>query len=381
MAKSNKKVTESGQSIPDFSIIHPDMKPVSRDGIKRGYQRLLWEALSYVHYEISDKKLAAEFIKYCNKHFDKKLTKILKQLPDRDFSVVGKYTYLINLGATLDEHIVKTIQAQYESLVANAQELAQEKKTKEKKADASIMSIQDRMREQIQPLCSEWNCRLDQICLKEANVEDFDPYKDIQVSDFVKPAHAKMIREAFEPVLVEAQEVVAWKNPDIREGYAYMPPATRKDFLTGAEKIIAACDTVINSGKAKRTVRKKKSPNKQKLVSKVKYMESYSDLGLASINPVSILDASILWVYNTKNRKLGIYVADEYEQTLSISGTTIKGFDGTKSMQKTVRKPTELKGCDKLSRTKFDKFFKGLTTTETTANGRLNEHTLLLKVF
>lgn len=381
MTKTKKKVSESGQSIPDASVIHPDMKPISREGIDRGYQRILWESLSYVHYEISDKKLAAEFVKYCAKHYDKKAAALLKALPDRDFTVVGKYTYLINLGATLDENILKTIGTQYERLLAKAHNVKQEKQQQEQKTEAPVMSIQDRMREQIQPVCAEWNYYLDQVALRQARAADFDPYRDIQIADFVKPAHAKLMREVFEPTHAEAQQVAEWKDEVIREAYDYMNAATRKDFLAAVEKILTACDTVINSGRAKRTVRKKKSPDKQKLVSKVKCLESLPELGLASINPVSIMEAKTLWAYNTKNRKLAMYVADEYEQTLSISGTTIKGFDTAKSAQKTVRKPGDLKGCDKLSRTKFDKFYAGLTTTETAVNGRLNEHTLLLKVF
>lgn len=382
MAKSKKKVTESGQSIPDPSVISPDMKPITRDGIKRGYERLLWEAASYVHYEISDKKLAAEFLKYCAKHFDKKQANTLKKLPDRDFSVIGKYTYLISQGAVLDQTLLDTIQDKFNELVERATKVQEEKKEDTKaKTNTNVISIQDRMREQIEPICGEWNHCVDEIVRGNLKVKDFDPYKDLQVNTFVKPAHAKLMRGFYERELAEAQEVVEWKDEDIREAYAYMKASDRKNFLAAIEKIVTACDTIINTGKATRKPRKRKSPDKQKLVAKLKFKESEPDLGLASINPVSILEANTLWVYNTKNRKLGVYVADEMEGPLSVKGTTIQGFDPIKSVQKTVRKPEELKGSDKLSRTKFDKFFKGLTTTETTQNGRINEHTILIKVF
>ena len=379
MAKQ-KKVTESGQSIPDWTVIEPGMKPISRDGIRRSYDRLVWEALSYVHYEIADKKLAAEFVKYCNKHFDKKQAKSLKKLPDRDFAVVGKYTYLIAQGARLDEGILEMIENKFNQLVEKATTIQEEKK-EDKKTNNNVISIQDRMREQVEPVCGEWNHCIDEIMRSNLKVKDFDPYKDLQVNTFVKPAHAKLMRSFYEHELTEAQEVVEWKNEDIREAYAHTKAADRRNYLAAVEKIITACDAVINTAKTSRKPRKKKSPDKQKLVAKLKFKESEPDLGLASINPVSVLEANKLWVYNTKNRKLGVYVADEMEGPLSVKGTTIQGFDPIKSVQKTVRKPQELKGSDKLSRTKFDKFFKGLTTTETALTGRVNEHTILIKVF
>jgi hypothetical protein len=67
---------------------------------------------------------------------------------------------------------------------------------------------------------------------------------------------------------------------------------------------------------------------------------------------------------------------------LSVKGTTIVGFDAATSTQKTIRKPEVLlKGADKLARTKIDKLYKEVNASETKMNGRLNEHTLLLKVF
>jgi hypothetical protein len=95
---------------------------------------------------------------------------------------------------------------------------------------------------------------------------------------------------------------------------------------------------------------------------------------------MNILDAQVLWVYNTKNRKLGVYVAEEHHN-LMVKGTTIVGFSAKQSVQKTLRKPELLKGADKLARTKFQKLFEGLNAVETEMNGRINEHTLLIKVF
>ena len=199
----------------------------------------------------------------------------------------------------------------------------------------------------------------------------------------IKPAHAKLIRQYFEPMFEEAKLVVEFKDEEIKQAYSHFTARTqeRKRFLKIYEEIITACDTIINTGKANRKTRAKKAPDKQKLVSKIKYRESDPATGLASINPVSILEKQYLWVFNTKNRKLIRYVADELNGGLSIKGTTITGFSDQKSQQKTVRKPEMLKGSSKLSRTKIDKLYNEIKTVETGVTGRINEHCILISVF
>ena len=67
---------------------------------------------------------------------------------------------------------------------------------------------------------------------------------------------------------------------------------------------------------------------------------------------------------------------------LSVKGTTILDFDPETSMQKTLRKPKEqISNWTGNARTKFAKAFDEVKTTDTKLNGRLNEHTLLLKTF
>jgi hypothetical protein len=66
---------------------------------------------------------------------------------------------------------------------------------------------------------------------------------------------------------------------------------------------------------------------------------------------------------------------------LGVKGTSLVGFDTNKSSQKTIRKPEVLKGADKLARTKFEKLYNDLSTTDTAINGRINEHCIIIKAF
>lgn len=388
MAK-NTKISKTGITVPDWSLIDATAKSFTKNGIKYDYDRLIKSALWYVHQDVDTKKIAAEFLKYCSAKFDKNDVKLLKILPDFDFYAIGKYAYIANRGAVLSEEHTTAIENYYNNFLEKAQlvkklEEEQQAPVEEEKSKAPVISIQQRMQEMVAPICGEWDGFLDDMLMGAVTLKDFDPYNNMKASEReIKAAHAKLISDMYASEYAEAQLVAEWKDEEIRECYAHLNTAKlRKEFLGFYEKIISACDTIINENKATRKPRVKKAPTKQKLIAKLKYQESDGTLGLASINPIGMLESNQLWVYNTKTRKLGCYVADEYQGPLSVKGTSITGFDPAKSIQKTVRKPAEvLKGAGKLARTKFDKLFAELTTTETKMNGRINEHTILIKSF
>ena len=384
-AKKNRNISVTGATIPNYGIIDPDMKPITNNGIKKDYERLITDACYFMHTEVDRKKRTAEFIKYCAKTFDKKEAATLKKLSDYEFLSIGKLTWIISQGGKLDQARLNTIEHYYNTLLEKAKAIAGEVDEEvAEKPKGKVISIQDRMREQVYELLGTWEGYMDDWRDGEFDIKKFDPYRELVSHEpAIKPAHAKIIKDAFADQLAEAQAVVEFKDEDIKEAYVFWTAraAERKKYLAFFEAIVTACDTIINTGKATRKTRVKKAPSKDKLITKLKYKESEPSVGLASINPVSIIDASTLWVYNTKNRKLIRYVADPLVKTLSVKGTTIVGIDATNSVQKTVRNPEVLKGAGKLARTKLDKLFNELTTTETKANGRLNDHCILVRVF
>ena len=384
MAK--QQFSKSGITVPDYGLINANGKPVKLQGQTRDYQRMLDDALWYVHYEVDHKTLAKELGKYADTVHGKGTSKLFAKYPTHKMSTVAKYAYVVNRGAVLSEEDTAIINTQLELILAwaNEQTAEVEEVVVEEKPKGKVISIQDRMRDQISELLGQWEGYIDDWREGEYDIKKFNPYKEmLSYQPAIKPAHAKIIQDSYAGMLAEAREVFAFEDEDIKEAYVFWTgrKAERQKFLSFFEAIHTACDTIINTGKATRKTRAKKAPNKDKLVAKLKYKESEPTLGLASINPISILDANALWVYNTKNRKLIKYVADPLLKVLSIKGTTIIGFDEANTVQKTVRKPDVLKGAGKLARTKFDKMYNDLTTTETKANGRLNDHCILVRVF
>ena len=382
MAKKKAQFSAGGIKTPDYKIIKSEMKPVSINGIKRDYNRLMIEALWYTHQEVPAKTLKAEFLKFAAT-IDKDKATDLKRVPDYAFPTFGKYAYIGNKGAELSKEHTEALEKGIDYLLEMHpdQEVEEEVAEKPKK---NVVSIQERMRQQVSELCGQWEGYLDDWRDGEYDLKKFDPYKEmISYQPAIKPAHAKIIQQMYEAEYAEAQLLVAWEDEEIKEAYAQFTGRAqdRKNFLKFYELIMTATSTLINTGKANRKPRTKKAPSKEKLVAKVKYKESEPTIGLASINPVSILEANELWVYNTKNRKLMHYVAEPMVGGLGVKGTSIVGYDNARSTQKTIRKPEILKGADKLARTKFEKLYNELTTTDTACNGRINEHCIIIKSF
>lgn len=241
------------------------------------------------------------------------------------------------------------------------------------------LSVQDHMREQLNALFDYIEGYLDE-WMKGNSVANFKPYEAMQsYSVEIKPAHARMILNEYASLLQEARDLCDG-NEELDEGYSGVSKKRRLEILAMLEKLENACNMYIETGKKTRKPRKKKAPSKEKLVAKLNYKENDSELSLVSINPLDILDAKELWVYNTKYRRLGKYVADELSGGLSVKGSTLQGFDSTKSVDKTIRKPeVVLKEFKSAGKVKLRKFLEEINSKEKPMNGRINRDVILLK--
>ena len=220
----------------------------------------------------------------------------------------------------------------------------------------------------------------------------------------VTQAHARKLKAFYENELVDYDELERMptagqlKKMDehtqdmwnqLKEGYAHIKKADIKKFRTAIEELMTALDFLIESAKATRKPRKAKPKSATKLVEKLKYLKTDAKYSLASVNPVDVVGANELWVFNVKTRKIGKYVAANIDPKgmkregsgLSVKGTTIIGFDETASIQKTLRKPEEqLKEFKSAGKVALRKFLDEIKTVDIKLNGRINQDTILLKV-
>jgi hypothetical protein len=243
-------------------------------------------------------------------------------------------------------------------------------------------SIQERVKEAAYRMTEEIEDAIEGF---QTDPEAFDPkaFKMLNLlkGKEVKAAHARIIKAFYAKDLAELEELASGNaDEQLKEGYSHRSKKQVKNLIAFYQEIMSACDMLAQEAKVNRAPRKTKAVPKEKLVAKLKYMKTNEPLKLVSVNPTDIIGCGELWIFNTKTRKLGKYVAAEF-QTLGVKGTTITGFNENTSVQKTLRKPEEkLKEFKAAGKVQLRKFLDDINATDTKMNGRINEETILLKV-
>jgi len=245
-----------------------------------------------------------------------------------------------------------------------------------------VPSIQERVRDTAYAMTDEIENAIEAF---QTDPENFDP-KSFKMLNLlkgkgVKAAHARIIKNLYIRDLAELEELASGKGCEqLREGYSHRSKKQIKTLITFYQEIMSACDMLAQEAKVNRAPRAKKSVPAEKIVAKLKYKKSDVSLTLVSINPTDIIGAKELWVYNVKSRKIGRYVALEFND-LGVKGTTIINFDEVKSVMKTVRKPDiQIKEFKAAGKVQLRKFLDDINATEARMNGRINEEIILLKV-
>ena len=298
----------------------------------------------------------------------------------------------------LKESVAKYIEA-------GKDKVAEKEEEEKEKVNVYVPSIQERIRDQAIEQSEDIDIWL------EGWIEDpnsFDPkgfnFKRHFGSKGVTQAHARKLKSFYEDTLADYDDLDRmptkgqlakmsehdadmWEQ--LKEGYAHVKKADIKKLRTAISELMVALDFIIDQAKATRKPRKAKPRSADKVISKLKFLKVDEKYKLASINPIDVVGANELCVFNVKTRKLGKYIASSIDPKglgregtgLSVKGTTIIGFDEKLSVQKTLRKPDEqlkeFKGAGKVA---LRKFLEDINTTETKLNGRCNLDTVLLKV-
>lgn len=245
-------------------------------------------------------------------------------------------------------------------------------------APAAVKTIQDRLNEKTSEHLAHFEGLYDEVVAGGT----VDPKAfDYLTANAVPQSQIKKFEDLFMARKTELGEALGRADEQIVEAYKHYKATDYKRHHAFIQSILDALDQYRNVKKATKKARVKRAPNKEKVVSKIKYLKEEKTLKLVSINPVDIIGAQELWCYNVKTRKLYKYVADSVTGPLGIKGTSLTGYNESASIGKTLRKPEEkLKEFFKAGKVQLRKFLEDIKATETLGNGRLNSDTVLLKV-
>lgn len=352
MAKAHKKAmlqNEGGRPMPDFNKIK-----FSNEGRE-------WEmvkALNYASYtfETKDQKLfASEYAK-------KKLGLTLTSIPDWELQHIGNICWLIN-----NECDIKNVEEYDEKIKALHKKYTVKKEDKKKvvQVDASAVLTGQLMGE------------------LEGIIDDVVMGKSDITNPIVLYRAAKTFKEA------EIRNHFTKQLEDITaggEGYDELDDDYKKRVVLALTFILKQLDEYkeVKAERATKKVVRRARVKKivpTRMVRKLKYKKKDTEYKIKSVPAEKVVTADVVWVFNTKTRKIAQYVAQDKVGIL-VKGTTLKNFDIDSSREKKLRKPEDfIKELASAGKVAQRSLLETVVAKETVPNGRINEHCVLLKVF
>ena len=355
-----------------------------------------WHAVQYhIHYLIEAKEWLNKVKSYIKKNYDKTTVSNINKLPD--WKIGGKSHWAT--AAHFEENAPDQVIPDYKGALDRwIKQLAEEgaqvvelKKAEEKtKKKPYVPTIQERLEEatidkleELDNWLDDWMRNSKKNPLIKCNPLNYFRKQEMNLG------HLRFVDQFYRGQYEELQELnnlpPAKKHDDMQqqlaEGYNTYSKKEIKELTDFYKRMFDGIEIIKAEKKQTRAVRKPKQKSAAELVKKLKFKPSDGDFGLSSIPPADIIDATALVVFNTKNRKLGIYYAQEHTG-FKVKGTTLQFYDENRSLQKTVRKPDEvLPNWKKVTKHKLKAQFGYLKTTETKLNGRFNADTIILKAF
>ena len=248
---------------------------------------------------------------------------------------------------------------------------------KQVKKVAAVVSnkptIQDRIRAQVSTVLAELDGKMDDAF--DGDIPSSDDMVGFILTKNLKGPQLKLIQQYLRKNLAEWYAAYNGEDEQLVEGYSYVG---KRNF----KKIIATFSTVMDKISQQQTqvkslrIRKKKPMDKKKMASKIRFKAEHE--GIKSQKPVDIIGANMVWVYDTKKRRLGYYEA-EIKDSLYVKGPKIYGFKVT--CEKILRKPEEqLAEMMKLRKSQTVNWFDGIKAKCKELKGRTSTDLLIVRV-
>lgn len=220
------------------------------------------------------------------------------------------------------------------------------------------------------------------IGILEGKVDDYLTNGDVfTIKNYIadnslSPMAVKAIANHFAPMRDELTDALNGADDQLKEGYSHLRRAQLKKFLALINQIVIDCDAQAPK-KKERVVRAKKVKPAATLVNNVRYQQVDIELGIESVKPEKLIGATECVLYDTEKRLVVHLVSDS---TFTVSGTTIKNIDLTKSCAKVLRKPAETLAA-RFTKRSTKSLIDNIKCKPRGTTGRMNENMLIIGVF
>lgn len=359
-------------STPDFSSLNCSSNNFHKDW---------WMAETYLRTEVPLSTLKKEAIVWLDSRGIS--IDLLKNTGDWQFNTMGKLCYVLNRGGSIPETGESWLDKKIKELFAKAKEEFKNSQQLDKTKETLVVSkkdIHNTLYEQAAKVAGEeFESCIDSFIKNpdKFNLSIVDPKKVFLKHDLT-PGHVQYIIKFYQK---EIEEIDASINSSDFSEYYNKYSINQIKKLRAFYKIIvdSALAFIAVSSPKKRIARKPKDV--KRAVIKLKYLKTYDELNIKSIDPKLILNKKQLWAYNTKTKKLIRYVSDT---GFDISGTTLKNVNIDKSIQKNVKHPKELfRGFSiAIKKEALLKIFENISSKPLKlSTTRTNEYLILLNVY
>jgi hypothetical protein len=333
------------------------------------------DALNWYNTAFKSKDSQKALLAYVTKNHKKHLPAV-RAVSSVSISTYGHLAKIIENGCT-DPHISAKLDAYVLKLAEEGKKVVfTQTKVAKKKAAGRVVSIQERVNDQVREYLGEIEGEVDEFVLNDCKKSKYNLYNWLQSRE-VKGVHTRKIKAYYKIVYAELREVVAGTDEQLNEGYAFLTKAKQRKYAQFIASLISDTDEWIKNCNSKRKIRKRKIKTPAELISKLKYKKADEDYKVSSVDPISILDASQVWVFDTKTRFLHRYVSDV---GMAIKGTTLKEWDADQSYRKKIRKPEAvLPVVASGGKVKLRKLMDNIRAKETKVSGRINDEMIIMR--
>lgn len=208
---------------------------------------------------------------------------------------------------------------------------------------------------------------------------NYSLYNDIKSYEIKSPS-VQIIYTNLLPRIQQIVEAVDSPKSDIKEYFTSYTKGQFAKLVDFYRMLDTDCKKALLATKIIRKNRKKKTISSEKVLKSFKYQKEDKTLKTVSIDPSRIINSSTLVTFNTKYKRMAVFVAKEGEK-LSVKGTSIINYDESKSGMKRVKKSEEaISSILSGTPNSILKTFSKLKNDSTVPTNRINEDTLLLRV-
>lgn len=199
------------------------------------------------------------------------------------------------------------------------------------------------------------------------------------IKNEVKPIHAAKIADWFRNKAAEILDAIEGSDKEYRDAYLRIGKDKIKNILAVMTNIVNDAERLSGNVSKTRKPRKKKPVSFEKMVAKLQYKPKDDKFKIQSINPVNVIGANQIWVFNVKNRKLGVYSALD-SVGLLVKGNKIENYSVNESFSKTLRQPektlsTVLDG----GKIALRKLMDSINAKPSPMNGKIGRDTVILR--